>query len=92
VSAFRYFFSAVSKQFGPKHRIALLGFSFCLIMAFIAERYFGIADITGAYIAGVVISNTIYCDYVKNKMDTVSPFYFISYILCKHRDKYYHIN
>ncbi len=75
--AFRYFFSAVSKQFGPKHRIALLGFSFCLIMAFIAERYFGIADITGAYIAGVVISNTIYCDYVKNKMDTVS-FLFLS--------------
>ncbi|MCY6353709.1 cation:proton antiporter [Clostridium sp. ZS2-4] len=80
---FRHFFSALSKHFGPKHRIPLFGFSFCLIMAFIAERYFSVADITGAYIAGVVISNTFCCDYVKKKMDTLSflllsPIFFAS--------------
>lgn len=52
-------------------------------MAFIAERYFSVADITGAYIAGVVISNTLCCDYIKEKMDTLSflllsPIFFAS--------------
>ncbi|MCY6372100.1 cation:proton antiporter [Clostridium ganghwense] len=80
---FRKFFSAISQYHGPKRRIALFAFSFCLIMAFISEHFFGVADITGAYIAGVVISNTICCDYVKKKIENtsfllLSPIFFAS--------------
>ncbi|WMJ80135.1 cation:proton antiporter [Clostridium sp. MB40-C1] len=80
---FRKLFSLISDRIGLKRRIALFAFSFCLIMAFIAEEYFGVADITGAYIAGVVISNTMYSNYVKKKIENVSflllsPIFFAS--------------
>ena len=32
-------------------RITIVSMAFCFAMAYIAEQYFGIADITGAYIA-----------------------------------------
>ncbi len=38
------------------HRHTIIAFVFCLIMAFVAEEVFGVADITGAYIAGLIIS------------------------------------
>lgn len=80
---FRKIFSVISEQVGLKRRIALFAFSFCLIMSFIAERFFGVADITGAYIAGVVISNTIFSEYVKTKVENISflllsPIFFAS--------------
>ncbi len=33
-------------------------FVLCLVMAYCAEEFFGVADITGAYVAGLVISCT----------------------------------
>ena len=36
-------------------RITIVSMAFCFAMAYIAEQYFGIADITGAYIAGIVL-------------------------------------
>ncbi len=36
-------------------RITIASLAFCFAMAYIAEEYFGIADITGAYIAGIVL-------------------------------------
>ena len=35
-------------------RITIVSMAFCFAMAYVAEEYFGIADITGAYIAGIV--------------------------------------
>ena len=36
-------------------RITIVSMAFCFAMAYIAEAYFGIADITSAYIAGIVL-------------------------------------
>ena len=44
-------FSQLSSTWHQHRRIAIYGFSFCLILSFVAEHYFGIADITGAYVA-----------------------------------------
>ena len=38
------------------HRVPILSLVVCFAYAFIAEAIFGVADITGAYIAGVVLS------------------------------------
>ena len=38
----------------------------------IAERYFGIADITGAYVAGIVLCSLRDSGYIAQKMDTNS--------------------
>ena len=47
-------------------------FVFCLLMAYVAEKFFGVADITGAFIAGLIISNTSKSDFVLKKFDTMS--------------------
>lgn len=41
-----------------RRRYPVLAFVLCLLMAYCAEEFFGVADITGAYVAGLVISCT----------------------------------
>ena len=42
-------FRAITNEWSNHRRIAIYALSFCLILSFVAEHYFGIADITGAY-------------------------------------------
>ena len=53
-------------------RHAIMAFVFCLLMAYVAEKFFGVADITGAFIAGLIISNTSKSDLL------LSPVFFAS--------------
>ena len=53
-------------------RHAIVAFVFCLLMAYIAEVVFGVADITGAFIAGLIISNTNKSMFIRIKFDTIS--------------------
>ncbi len=50
-------------------RIPIMGLALCMFMAFVAERYFGVADITGAYLAGIILSSIKDSDYIAEKMD-----------------------
>lgn len=49
-----------------------MGLALCLAMAYIAEKYFGIADITGAYVAGIILCSIRDSKYIAEKMDTNS--------------------
>lgn len=53
-------------------RFVIVAFTFCLLMAYCAEVLFGVADITGAFIAGLIISNTQHARYIARRFDTVS--------------------
>lgn len=53
-------------------RYVIASFVFCLIMSFSAEAFFGVADITGAFFAGIAISNTPRCKYITSRFDTLS--------------------
>lgn len=57
---------------GQKRRYVVISFAFCLIMAFCAEAFFGVADITGAYVAGLVISYSSKREFIYREFDTVS--------------------
>jgi Kef-type K+ transport system membrane component KefB len=64
-------------------RFVILAFVFCLIMAYCSEVFFGVADITGAYIAGLILSNSKYANYISRRFETVSyvllsPIFFAS--------------
>lgn len=37
----------------------IVAFVFCLLFSYIAEHFFGVTDITGAFVAGLMISNTM---------------------------------
>ena len=53
-------------------RYPVLAFVLCLLMAFCAERFFGVADITGAYAAGLLISMTPKAKYIESKFEPLS--------------------
>ncbi|MCR5707699.1 MAG: cation:proton antiporter [Ruminococcus sp.] len=67
-----YIFYKLFKRYDEKHshtrRIPIIAIGLCLVMAFIAEKYFGIADITGAYIAGIILCNTRDAEYIDRKV------------------------
>ena len=73
----------MSRAPGDLRRYAVLSFAFCLIFAYVAEEFFGVADITGAYIAGLIISNTKKVTYVASRFEIasymlLSPIFFAS--------------
>ena len=41
-------------------------------MAYVAEKYFGIADITGAFVAGIILCSIKDSEYIAKKMDISS--------------------
>ncbi len=50
-------------------RVSIASFVYCLFMAYIAETYFGIADITGAYVAGAVLCNLPESVYMSRRIE-----------------------
>ncbi|MBE5901973.1 MAG: cation:proton antiporter [Lachnospiraceae bacterium] len=71
---FNKVFRYVSKEHWHSRRVAIWALAFCLTMAYCAERFFGVADITGAYFAGLILCNiTKSRQFVAKKM-TVSSY------------------
>ncbi len=64
-------------------RFVIFAFVFCLLLSFSAEEFFGVADITGAFIAGLVISDSNRSNYLNSRFETLSymllsPIFFAS--------------
>ncbi len=53
-------------------RFSVLSFVFCLFMAYCSEEWFGVSDITGAFVAGLILSGTKRTSYIISRFDTVS--------------------
>ncbi len=64
------------KKQNKKQRIGLAALAFCMFMAYISEHFFGIADITGAYFAGLMLSTSKIRKYVDEKVGGVSTMFF----------------
>lgn len=78
-----HIFKVVDARYTHTRRIPIAGLAFCLAMAYIAEKYFGIADITGAYVAGIILCSLKDSSYIEEKMDINSymlfgPIFFAS--------------
>ena len=71
-------FQQLIKRFSKDmRRFAIIAFVFCLLLSYAAEELFGVADITGAYFAGLIISNTQKTKYIASRFETLS-FIFLS--------------
>ena len=65
------------------HRNSVLAFVLCLVMAYCAEEFFGVADITGAYAAGLAVACTPKGAYIQSKYNPLgylllTPVFFAS--------------
>lgn len=82
-----YIFYKLFKFYDEKYphtrRIPIIAISLCFIMAYVAEKHFGIADITGAYIAGIILCNVRDAEYIDRKVNIngymfFAPVFFVS--------------
>mgnify|MGYP002512518776 CR=1 FL=1 len=66
------FFSWYDKRHPHSRRIPIYALGVALIFAYAAEKFFGIADITGAYVAGIIVCSIKDSEYIAEKMDIAS--------------------
>lgn len=59
-----------------KQRITTYVFAACLLVAFASEYFFGVADITGAYLFGLFLSDNVIKDEVEDKIRRPSYLFF----------------
>lgn len=56
--------------------IPIFAMAFCFFLSYIAETYFGIADITGAYAAGIIFCELKSASYIEEKIDVCLYMFF----------------
>ena len=53
-------------------RFVIVSFVICLLFSYCAEQFFGVADITGAFFAGLIITNTTHTNYIARRFNILS--------------------
>ena len=76
-------FKYMSKRWPHTRRLTILSLGLCFFYAWAAEALFGIADITGAFLAGMMIARTSQTEYVERRVDMAaymifSPLFFVN--------------
>ena len=63
-------FSWMEKKYFPTHRLSIFSIVICFVYSWVAEEIFGVADITGAFLAGIVLA-TVHrsSEYVDSKVN-----------------------
>lgn len=72
-------FAVLNRRYADKmhRRVAIYALSFCLILSFCAERFFNVADITGAYFAGLLLCNLPHVrEYASRRVSIISYMFF----------------
>ena len=77
------FFKWYDRRHPHSRRIPIYGLGVAFIFSYAAEKIFGISDITGAYVAGVIFCNLNDAHYMEQKIDInsymiFSPLFFAS--------------
>lgn len=65
-------FKKFDDRYPHTRRIPIMSLALCFSFAYVAEKYFGIADITGAYVAGIVLCSMRDSSYIEEKMEVSS--------------------
>jgi len=62
-------------RFGAQRRLTVFAIAYCFLMAYLAE-FFGLADITGAYIAGIAFCSTRCVEFLETRTHGLSYMFF----------------
>ncbi len=71
----RKLFNYLGTRFPHHIRITILSLAFCFIWSYLAE-FFNIADITGAYLMGLILSSTVAHGYIDHRAETTCNYLF----------------
>lgn len=75
-------FQYYDKKYPHTRRIPILGLALAFGLAYLADNNFGVADITGAFVAGVILCSLKDSDYINRKMDVNSYMLFGPVFFC----------
>lgn len=64
-----FLFKRMEKLYPHNRRMPIFSLVICFLLAYAAEEVFGVADITGAFIAGVVLSGMKTGKYIEHRVD-----------------------
>ena len=59
----------LDKKYPHTRRIPIIGLALAFVLSYVAEEIFGVADITGAYVACIILSSLDDSEYIDSKMD-----------------------
>jgi Kef-type K+ transport system membrane component KefB len=68
-------FNFLHRKYEARKRLIIFALSYCFFMAYLAE-IFGLADITGAYIAGIALCSTRCVEFLETKAHELSFMFF----------------
>ena len=68
----RYIFKKLAKKYDHHRRIPIFAIALAFFYAYAAEAWFDIADITGAFFAGLVLSDFKETSYIERRTDITS--------------------
>ncbi|MBQ8407196.1 MAG: cation:proton antiporter [Clostridia bacterium] len=73
----RKYFNKMEHKYPHNRRVPIMAICACFLYSYVAEKIFGVADITGAYIAGLVLGGTLQeTPYVEVKADMLGYMFF----------------
>ncbi len=75
-------FKKADARWTHTRRIPIIGLALAFFLSYVAQKFFGVADITGAYIAGVILCSTKDSNYIQRKMDVNSYMLFGPVFFC----------
>ena len=79
----RKIFNHLERKYPHHRRIPIYGLALCFIIAFLSEKVFGIADITGAYFSGLLLSGRQSSKYIERRSDIASYILFTPVFFAK---------
>ena len=81
--AFRYIFKMLSQKYGHHRRLPIFGIAIAFFFSYAAEEWFRIADITGAFFAGLMLSGGKDSEYIERRTDIASYMLFTPVFFAK---------
>ena len=75
-------FKFFDKKYPHTRRIPIMGLALAFGLSYIADEFFSVADITGAFAAGVILCSLKDSDYITRKMDVNSYMIFGPVFFC----------
>lgn len=73
----RKFFNYLGTKYPHHIRIPIFSLAFCFLWAYLSQELFQIADITGAYVAGLILSATTPKGYIDHRAETTANVFFV---------------
>ena len=80
---FRMLFKKLAEKYDHHRRIPIFAIAIAFFYSYAAEKWFGIADITGAFFAGLVLSGLKDANYIERRTDITSYLLFTPVFFAK---------